>query len=92
LYCPTIHGNEERAAEISAKIRILILTLAVAATWFVLGTVYLDRFPPVLSRLELSLLPWKQHLPAEANLDQRLDLMQQQLDLPPGSPRTHSPA
>jgi hypothetical protein len=54
--------------------------LAVAATWFVLGTVYLDRFPPVLSRLELSLMPWKQHLPAEANLDQRLDLMQQQLD------------
>src|SRR5512139_1868762 len=63
-----------------ARTRILILTMAVAATWFVLGMVYLGRFPPALTRLELTLMPWKQPLPAEANLDQRLELMQQQLD------------
>jgi len=67
-------------SDMSAKIRILILTLAVAAVWFVLGMVYLDRFPPALTQLELLLMPWKRPLPAEANLDQRLDLMQQQLD------------
>jgi signal transduction histidine kinase len=63
-----------------AKIRILILTLVVAATWFVLGMVYLDRFPPALTRLELALMPWKRPLPPEANLDQRLALMQDQLN------------
>lgn len=63
-----------------AKIRIIILTAAVAAAWVVLGMVYLDRFPTALTRLELALMPWKRPLPPEANLDQRLALMQDQLN------------
>ena len=67
-------------ADMFARIRILMLTMAVAATWLALGMVYLDRFPPALTRLELTLMPWRQPLPANANLDERLELMQQQLD------------
>ena len=62
------------------KLRILALTVVVAAVWLVLGMVFLDRFPPPLHRLELALMPWKRPMPVEANLDQRLVLMQDQLN------------
>jgi signal transduction histidine kinase len=64
----------------SEKLHILILTVVVAAVWLVLGMVYVDRFPRPVVRLELTLMPWKRPMPAEANLDQRLALMQDQLN------------
>ncbi len=66
--------------DMPARIRILLLTIAVAAIWSALGMVYLDRFPTPLTRLELTLMPWKRPMPAEADLDERLELMQRQLD------------
>ncbi|MHB8845758.1 MAG: sensor histidine kinase [Nitrospirota bacterium] len=66
--------------DMSAKFRMLLLTIAAAAVGLVLAMVYLDRFVPPLDRLELALMPWKRPIPAEANLDQRLGLMQGQLD------------
>lgn len=66
--------------DLSAKFRMLLLTIAAAAVGLVLLMVYLDRFVPPLDRLELALMPWKRPIPAEANLDQRLGLMQGQLD------------
>ena len=64
----------------SEKIRLLILAIAAVAVWLVLSMVYLDRFPAPFTHLELALMPWKRPLPAEANLDQRLSLMQDQLN------------
>lgn len=43
-----------------------------AGVWCVLGMVYFDRFPGSASRLELVLMPWKEPMPRQANLDQRL--------------------
>lgn len=64
----------------SGKLRIAGMAVFVALVWLVLGMVYLDRFPPPLERLELVLMPWRRPLPPKANLDQRLTLMQGQLD------------
>jgi hypothetical protein len=69
------------------KVRILLLTAAVAVVWLVLGMVFFDHFPASLTSLELSLMPWKRTMPAEANLDKRLALMQDHLN---GSARVSS--
>ena len=65
---------------IFAKIKVLALTVLMIGVWSVLGMVYIDRFPGPVSRLELVLMPWKEAMPRQANLDQRLMIMQQQLD------------
>ena len=67
-------------SEIAAKIAIPSLALLMLAVWLVVGMVYLDRFPLSLKWVELVFMPWKRPMPAEANLVQRLDLMQEQLD------------
>jgi signal transduction histidine kinase len=54
--------------------------MLMAAVWLALGMVYLDRFPQPLAQMELVLMPWKRPVPAEANIDQRLALMQDQLN------------
>ncbi len=62
------------------KIRVLALTALMVLIWLVLGMVYADRFIPPFGRLELWLMPWKGVIPAEAGLDKRLSIMQEQLD------------
>jgi signal transduction histidine kinase len=62
------------------KVRVLLLAIIVSAVWLVLLMVYLDRFPTPLAQVEVALMPWKQPVPDEANLDQRLTLMQDHLD------------
>jgi signal transduction histidine kinase len=57
-----------------------MLTAVVVSIWLVLGMVYMDHFPRPLVSVELALMPWKQPVPEEANLDQRLTLMQGHLD------------
>jgi signal transduction histidine kinase len=64
---------------IPGKMRVLALIGLMACVWFVLAMVYLDRFVPPFAGLELLLMPWKGPIPPEANLDQRLSLMQDQL-------------
>jgi len=62
------------------KIKVPVLLVLMAGVWCILGMVYFDRFPGPASRLELVLMPWKESMPRQANLDQRLTIMQQQLD------------
>jgi signal transduction histidine kinase len=64
---------------ISSKARVLALTALMVLILLVLGMVYLDRFFPPFTRLELWLMPWKEPVPQEASLDQRLFIMQEQL-------------
>ena len=65
--------------EIPGKIRVLALLALMIVVWLVLGMVYFDRFIPPFNRIELRLMPWKEAVPAEAKLDQRLSFMQDQL-------------
>jgi hypothetical protein len=48
--------------------------------WLVLGMVYSNHFFPPFERLELRLMPWKGQVPPDAGIDQRLSIMQNQLD------------
>jgi signal transduction histidine kinase len=48
--------------------------------WLILAMVYLDRFFSPFTGLELRLMPWKAQTPPEASIDQRLSIMQGQLD------------
>lgn len=66
--------------DVPGKIRVLALLALMAVIWLILGMVYLDRFIPPFDRLELWLMPWKEAVPVEAKLDQRLSFMQDQLD------------
>ena len=85
-YCKKTHFAlqyqcmEKMRSEVLAKVRVLAMVILMAAVWLVLGMVYLERFVPPLDRLELVLMPWKRPFPPEANLDQRLSLMQDSLD------------
>jgi signal transduction histidine kinase len=65
---------------ISHKIRVFALMALTVFIWFVLGMVYSEQFYPPLDRLELLLMPWKEPFPVGAGIDQRLSLMQDQLD------------
>jgi signal transduction histidine kinase len=67
-------------SDISQKARVLVLTALMVFIWLILGMVYLDQFIPPFGRLELWLMPWKGVTPPEASLDQRLSIMQEQLD------------
>ena len=66
--------------DIYQRLRALVLTALMVFILLVLGMVYLDRFIPPFGRLELWLMPWKGVTPPEASLDQRLSIMQEQLD------------
>jgi signal transduction histidine kinase len=66
--------------DIHYKVRVLALTIIMVFIWIVLGMVYTDRFVPPFDRLELRLMPWKGVVPPEAGIDQRLSIMQEQLD------------
>ncbi|NTW57727.1 MAG: HAMP domain-containing histidine kinase [Nitrospirae bacterium] len=66
-------------SDFSQRIRILALTAMLLLIWSVGVMAYMQRFIPPFERLELWLMPWKAELPAEASLDQRLSLMQDQL-------------
>lgn len=48
--------------------------------WLVLGMVYAERFFPPFDFLELWLMPWRGLTPPKTSLDQRLLIMQKQLD------------
>jgi signal transduction histidine kinase len=48
--------------------------------WLVLGMVYANRFIPPLEGLGLRLMPWKGPVPPDTSIDQRLSIMQDQLD------------
>ena len=66
--------------DINQRLTALVLTALMVFILLVLGMVYLDRFIPPFGRLELWLMPWKGVTPPEASLDQRLSIMQEQLD------------
>lgn len=67
-------------SEVPEKVRVLALLALMVVVWLVLGMVYFDRFVPPFNRIELRLMPWKEAVPAEAKLDQRLSFMQDQLN------------
>jgi signal transduction histidine kinase len=62
------------------KIQALALTVLLVFVWLLLGMVYTERFIPPLDRLELRLMPWKGEVPRDAGIDQRLAIMQGQLE------------
>jgi signal transduction histidine kinase len=66
-------GNEQR-------IRALALTVLMIFIWLLLGMVFSNRFFPPFERLELRLMPWKSLVPPDAGIDQRLSIMQEQID------------
>jgi len=67
-------------SEISKWLRVLALAAVTVFLWFVLGMVFTERFVPPFSGLGQWLMPWKEITPPEAGLDQRLSIMQDQLD------------
>ncbi len=66
--------------DIPKKIQVLALVAVMVFIWLVLGMVYTEHFVPPFKRFELLLMPWKSVIPAEADLDKRLSVMQGQLD------------
>lgn len=67
-------------SDIPHRIQVLALTVLMVFIWLVLGMVYTELFIPPLNRLELRLMPWKGEIPHDAGIDQRLSIMQKQLD------------
>ncbi len=67
-------------ADIPKKMRALALMALTVSIWLVLCMVYAEKFYPPLDRLELRLMPWKGSFPPDAGIDQRLSIMQDQLD------------
>ena len=62
------------------RIQVLVLIVLLLFIWLVLGMVYSNHFFPPFERLELRLMPWKGVVPPDAGIDQRLSIMQDQLD------------
>ncbi len=60
--------------------RVFLLLVVMVCVWALVGMVYFDRFVPPFNRLEPFLMPWRAPIPHQADLDQRLALMQKQLD------------
>jgi signal transduction histidine kinase len=67
-------------SDIPHKIKSLVLIVLLVIVWLLLGMVYTERFLPPLNQLELRLMPWKGPVPPDAGIDQRLSIMQGQLD------------
>ena len=66
--------------DVPHKTRSLVLTFLLVFVWLLLVMVSSERFIPPLNRLELRLMPWKGAVPPDAGIDQRLAIMQEQLD------------
>jgi signal transduction histidine kinase len=66
--------------DIPKKLWALTLMAIMLCIWLILGMVYTGKFIPPFKDLELVLMPWKAVIPQEARLDQRLAIMQGQLD------------
>lgn len=66
--------------DVPHKLRALALTVLMVFVWLILGMVYTERFLPPLNRIELRLMPWKGAVPSDAGIDQRLAIMQGQLE------------
>jgi signal transduction histidine kinase len=67
-------------SDVPHKIKALALTVLLVVVWLLAVMVYTERFIPPLNRLELRLMPWKGRVPPDAGIDQRLAIMQEQLD------------
>jgi len=66
------------------RIQALALTVLMIFIWLVLGMVFSNRFFPPFEGLALWLMPWKGLVPPDAGIDQRLSIMQEQLDASSG--------
>ena len=64
---------------IPKKLRDLVLMAFMICIWLILAMVYTGKFVSPFQDFELLLMPWKSVIPLEADLDQRLALMQNQL-------------
>jgi signal transduction histidine kinase len=62
------------------RMRALALAVLMIFIWLVLGMVFANRFFPPFEGLELRLMPWKGVVPPDTSIDQRLSIMQDQLD------------
>jgi signal transduction histidine kinase len=62
--------------------RYVAVISVMALIWLVLGMVYLDRYVEPFNKLTPLLMPWKEpaSIPAAATVEQRLSIMQNQLD------------
>lgn len=67
-------------SDVPHKIKALALMVLLVVVWLLLVMVYTERFIPPLNPLELRLMPWKGLVPRDAGIDQRLTIMQGQLD------------
>jgi signal transduction histidine kinase len=67
-------------SDVPHKLKALALTVLLVVVWLLLVMAYTERFIPPLNRLELRLMPWKGLVPPDAGIDQRLTIMQGQLD------------
>jgi signal transduction histidine kinase len=65
-----------RAARYAAVITVMVVI------WLVLGMVYMDRYVAPFEKLTPVLMPWKKpaSIPADATVEKRLSIMQDQLD------------
>jgi signal transduction histidine kinase len=72
----------EQIPPLKVRVQVVVLLFLAFHVWLVLGMVYFDRFLPPFDRLVYVLMPWKglNALPLEANLGERLALMQGLLD------------
>jgi signal transduction histidine kinase len=66
--------------DVPHKIKSLALIVLLIFVWLLLGMVYTERFLPPMNQLELRLMPWKGPVPSDAGIDQRLSIMQGQLN------------
>jgi signal transduction histidine kinase len=67
-------------SDVPHKIKSLALIVLLVIVWLLLGMVYTERFLPPLNQLELRLMPWKGPVSPDAGIDQRLSIMQGQLN------------
>jgi signal transduction histidine kinase len=65
---------------IPKKLRDLVLIALMISIWLILAMVYTGKFVYPFKDLELLLMPWKAVIPQEADIDQRLFIMQDQLN------------
>jgi signal transduction histidine kinase len=63
-------------------VRYVAVVSVMVFIWLVLGMVYLDRYVEPFNRLTPLLMPWREptSIPAEAGVEKRLSIMQDQLD------------
>ena len=67
-------------SDTTKKIKILVLTALMVFVWLILGMVYTERFVLPFGRLKVQLMPWTEQVSPDASLDQRLSLIEKQID------------